>query len=150
MGEYFTADFPTHRVCAFREHIGHLNFPRLSAEVNKQREKAGVYLERLKDIPGIKAIVETGQAKASYPYLTLIFEDARKRKSALEVFKNSGLGISQVYLRAIKDYEYLKEIIPPAEYGHARGLAEKTVTLSTSSFLKDRDLENITEKLKKL
>ncbi|MFA4854796.1 MAG: DegT/DnrJ/EryC1/StrS family aminotransferase [Candidatus Omnitrophota bacterium] len=150
MGEYFTPDFPVHEVSAFREYMGHLNFPRLNEEINKQREKAAIYLKRLKDLPGIKPIAEPAQAKASYPYLTLIFEDAQKRNSALDVFKDSGLGISQVYLRAITDYAYLKDIIPRAECGHARELAGKTITLSTNSFLKESDLENITEKLKQL
>jgi len=150
MGEYFTPDFPVHRVSAFRENIGHLNFLRLSEEVNRQREKAAIYLNRLKDIPGIKPITEPGQTKASYPYFTIVFEDARKRKSALDAFKDSGLGISQVYLRAITDYAYLKDIIPPVECAHARELAEKTITLSTNSFLKESDLKNIVEELKKL
>lgn len=150
MGEYFTTDFPVHRVSAFRENIGHLNFPRLNAEIAMQREMAGSYLEQLKDIPGVKAIVEPGQAKASYPYLPLIFENARKINSCLDAFKDSGLGVSQIYLHAISDYAYLKDLIPPAECPHARALAEKTITLSTSSFLKEPELKNIIGKLKKL
>ena len=139
-----------HKVSALREYIGHLNFPRLNEELGKQREKAAIYLNRLKDIPGIKPISEPAQTKASYPYLTLIFEDTRKRNSCLDAFKASGLGVSQVYLHAISDYAYLKDIIPPAQCTHARDLAEKTITLSTSSFLKESDLKNIIEKLKKL
>ncbi|MDD5692144.1 MAG: DegT/DnrJ/EryC1/StrS family aminotransferase [Candidatus Omnitrophica bacterium] len=150
MGEYFTPDFPTHKVGAFREYIGHLNFPRLDEENGKQREKTDIYLNRLKDISGIKLITEPGQTKASYPYLTLIFEDTRRRNSCLDAFKDSGLGVSQIYLHAITDYGYLKDIIPAAECAHARELAEKTATLSTSSFLKDPDLESITKKLNKL
>ncbi len=148
MGEYFTPDFPVHKVSAFREYIGHLNFPRLSEELAKQREKAAIYLNRLKDIPGIKPISEPSQAKASYPYLTLIFEDARKRNSCLDAFEASGLGVSQAYLHAISDYAYLKDIIPQAQFTHARALAEKTITLSTNSFLREPELENIIKKLK--
>ena len=150
MGEYFNADFPVHKVSAFREYIGHLNFPRLEEKVNEQRKKVDIYLNGLKDIPGTSPIVELEQTKASYPYLTLIFEDAQKRNLCLDAFRNSGLGISQVYLHAITDYAYLKNIVPEAVCPNSRKLSEKTITLSTNSFLKESDLENILKKLKKI
>ncbi len=150
MGEYFDAHFPLHEVSAFREYIGHLNFPYLNKEIVKQREKVNFYLEGLKDLPAIKPITELPQTKASYPYLTIIFTTAEKRNSALNIFKNSGLGVSQVYLRAITDYVYLKEIVPEADCAHARLLAEKTITLSTSTFLNNADLSNVIRKLKQL
>ncbi|MDP2044173.1 MAG: DegT/DnrJ/EryC1/StrS family aminotransferase, partial [Candidatus Omnitrophota bacterium] len=150
MGEYFSDEFPVHKVSAFRESLGHLYFHRISEEINQQRKKVDIYLDGLKDLPGIKPILELAQTKASYPYLTLIFEDARKRNSALNIFNHSGLGVSQVYLHAITDYAYLKDIIPDADCAHAQALSEKTITLSTSSFLKKTDLENIIKKLKTL
>lgn len=150
MGEYFEPNFPIHKVSAFREYIGHLNFPYLNKEMDKQREKVNFYLKRLEEFPAIKPITELAQTKASYPYLTIIFETAEKRNSALNIFKYSGLGVSQVYLRAITDYAYLKDIVPNADCAHARLIAEKTITLSTSTFLNNADLDNIIKKLKQL
>lgn len=150
MGEYFDPDFPVHRVSTFREYIGHLNFPYLNERINEQRKKAGIYLKGLTDIPGVKPITELPQTKASYPYLTLIFNDRQKRDLALQAFSNSGLGISRVYLHAITDYAYLKNIIPAADCPNSRLLAERIVTLSTSSFLKESDLQNIIKKIKKI
>ncbi|MDD5477433.1 MAG: DegT/DnrJ/EryC1/StrS family aminotransferase [Candidatus Omnitrophica bacterium] len=149
MGEYFNLDFPVHRVSAFREYIGHLNFPHLNEKINAQREKVEIYLKGLVDLPGVKPIIELPQTKASYPYLALIFNNRQKRDLALHTFRNSGLGISQVYLYAITDYAYLKDIIPAADCPNSRILAEKTMTLSTSSFLKETDLKNIIKKVKK-
>ena len=148
MGEYFQLDFPVHQVSAFREYIGHLNFPYLNKKVEQQREKVNIYLNGLKGLPEIKPIVELAQTKASYPYLTLILKNSQKRDAALDIFKDSGLGISQVYLHAITDYAYLKDIIPDADCQNSRQLAQKTITLSTSSFLETTDLENIIKKLK--
>jgi len=144
LGEYFQNDFPVHRVSAFREYIGHINFPRLEDKIKTQRKKVDSYLAGLKEIPGVKAIIESTQTKASYPYLTLLFKDAQKRNSCLNKLKKTGLGISQVYLHAICDYDYLKNVVPDADCSHARALAEKTITLSTSSFLKETDLNKIT------
>ncbi|MDP2766699.1 MAG: DegT/DnrJ/EryC1/StrS family aminotransferase [Candidatus Methanoperedens sp.] len=150
MGEYFETDFPLHQVSAFREYVGHINFPRLEEKIKAQRKKVGIYLEGLKNISGVHPIVELERTRASYPYLTLIFQDAKKRNSTLNLFRNSGLGISQVYLQAITDYAYLKNIIPDTQCPNSRKLSEKTITLSTSDFLKDSDLKNIIKKLTKL
>ncbi|MDD5595410.1 MAG: DegT/DnrJ/EryC1/StrS family aminotransferase [Candidatus Omnitrophica bacterium] len=148
MGEYFKADFPLHKVSGFREYIGHLNFPSLEEKISAQRKKVDIYFDGLKNIPGIKPVIEPGQTKASYPYLALIFEDAQKRNLCLDIFRNSGLGISQVYLQAITDYAYLKNIVPDAPCPNSRQLSKKTITLSTNSFLKEADLGNILKKLK--
>jgi len=150
MGEYFDLDFPVHKVSAFREYVGHLNFPCLNQKINGQREKVDIYLKGLDGIAGIKPIVELPQTKANYPYLALIFDDSKKRDLVLYNFGNSGLGISQVYLHAITDYAYLKDVIPAADCPNSRLLADRTITLSTNSFLKETDLENIIEKLKKI
>jgi dTDP-4-amino-4,6-dideoxygalactose transaminase len=150
MGDYFELDFPTHKVSVFREYIGYLNFPYLDKEINKQREKAGFYLQAFKGLSGIKPIQELPRTKASYPYLTIIFETPEKRNKALRIFENSGLGISQVYLQAITDYDYLKDVIPEASCENARGIAQQTITLSTSSFLKESDFKKIIDKLGKI
>ena len=150
MGEYFKPDFPVHKVSAFREYIGHLGFPYLNEEITRQREKTDYYLKALRDLSGIKPITELLKTRASYPYLTLVFNTPEKRNSALSVFKDSGLGISQVYLHAINDYVYLKDIIPDTDCVHAQTIAERTITLSTSSFLNNVDLDNIIKKLKQL
>ncbi len=150
IGDYFQADFPTHTVSAFREYIGHLEFPRLEKEIDKQREKADYYLKGLKTLNGIKAVTELAQTKASYPYLTIIFDSPISRDSALKRFKGSGLGISQIYLMAITDYAYLKGIVPEVDCKNARRMSQCTATLSTSSFLNEPDLKKITDNLRKI
>jgi dTDP-4-amino-4,6-dideoxygalactose transaminase len=150
MGEYFELDFPTHKVSAFREYIGYLNFPCLSEEIKKQREKTDFYLRGLKEISGIKLITELAQTRASYPYLSVILDTPEKRNAALKILGNSGLGVSQIYLRAITDYDYLKGVVPEASCKKARKIAEQTITLSTSSFLQEPDLIKIINELKKI
>jgi dTDP-4-amino-4,6-dideoxygalactose transaminase len=147
MGEYFDINFPLHKISRFRAALGYFYFNRISENIDEQRKKTAVYLTALKSIPAVKPIVELAQTKASYPYLTLIFKDTAKRNVALNIFKNSGLGVSQVYLRAITDYPYLKNIVPNTDCPQAQALAKKTLTLSTSKFLKKADLENIIKKL---
>jgi len=150
MGEYFELNFPAHKVSAFREYIGYLNFSFLDEEINKQREKAAYYLRGLKGMTGIKPIAEPAQTKANYPYLTVIFDTPEKRSSALKILGNSGLGISQVYLRAIPDYDYLEDIVPKVDCENARRIAQQSITLSTSNFLKEEDLKKVLNNLQKI
>ena len=138
------------KISKFRKSLGYFYFDQINENIDAQRKKTAAYLTALKNIPGIKPIVELTRTKASYPYLTLIFEDAAKHNTALNIFRNSGLGVSQVYLRAITDYPYLKDIIPTTDCANAQALATKTLTLTTSRFLKEIDLEDIIKKLKKL
>ncbi len=120
-----------------------MTFARLESEIKKQREKASGYIENLKGIPGIRLITESQQTKATYPYLTLLFNDPAKCKKAKEVFKNAGLGIFQIYAMAITDYDYLKRIIENTECPNARSLAQNHITLTTSTFLKNEELNSI-------
>jgi len=141
--EYFTVDFPLHKVSEIRKSIGHATFSRLEKEIDKQRQKASSYIENLKGIPEIKFITESTDTKATYPYLTLLFNDPMKCKKAKDALKNLGLGVFQVYALAITDYDYLKGIVENTDCPNARYLAENHITLTTSTFLKDRELNSV-------
>ncbi len=141
--EYFTIDFPLHKVSKIRKSIGHVTFARLEKEIYKQRQKASRYIENLKDIPGIKLITESPGTRATYPYLTLLFNDPIKCKKAKEIFRNSGLGVFQIYAMAITDYDYLKDIVGNHDSPNARYLAERQISLTTSTFLKEENLDSV-------
>ena len=110
-GDYFDTDFPMHRVSAFRKAIGDVTFGRLENEIAKQRDKAANYLSKFKNSPGIKIITGQTETKSTYPFVTLIFDDPEKRLQVLSRLEKSGVGASILYLKAITDYEYLKNII---------------------------------------
>ena len=150
VSEYYTADFPIHKVSGIRKSIGHITFGRLEEEIDKQREKAISYIQGLKNTPGMKLVTEPSNTKANYPYLVLLFDDAQKCRQAREVFRNSGLGVSQIYAAAITDYDYLKDIIENIPSPNARSLAQRHITLSTSTFLKEKDLQSVVNKIKNL
>lgn len=148
--EYFTLDFPIHEVSKIRKLIGCNIFNRLDEEIKQQRQKALFYIERLTGIKGIRVIQEGAGTRATYPYLTLVFDDVDKRKKALKALKNSGLGVSIIYAEAITDYDYLKNIVGEKACPAARDLAQRQITLSTSTFLEKKDLELIVHKIKNL
>lgn len=148
--EYFTIDFPLHKVSAIRNLTGHLSFLGLEREIAKQREKSYAYLEGLKDMPGIKIITEPPESRATYPYLTLLFDNPQKCRKAQKLLRNLGLGVSRIYNSQINDYEYLKDIIEDADCPNARYLAQREITLTTSTFLTKKDLKSVVEIIKKV
>lgn len=146
--EYFSIDFPVHKVSAFRRALGHACFGRLEEEIAGQRKKAAYYIEKLTGVPAIKLITEPAGTKAAYPYLTLLFDQPRKKIAALGCLR--GLGVSVAYALAISDYAYLKGIIKNQACPNGRSLAERQITLSTNSFLKEKDLEKVVRALKNI
>lgn len=149
MGEYFTTAFPLHKVCGFRQAAGHLQFKELGRQIEKQRAKAKVYIDALKDSPGIRVITEAAGTKSNYPYLALIFDDQQRCARIKRKLLACGLGASLVYLSAIADYGYLKGVIPDADLKQSRKRSQDTITLSTSVFLKEKEIQRITDIIKK-
>jgi len=149
ISEYFSVDFPVHRVSKIRGRMGHMNFCRLDAEITRQRETAAEYIKRLEGIKGIKVIMENRDSIATYPFVTLLFEDAEKRNRILGVLKKSGAGVSELYTSPVTDYEYLKGKVAPGVSTGARHLAERQIILSTSIFLKPRDMDTVVELIRK-
>lgn len=141
--EDFTEDFPTHRVSSFRQKIGHVAFCRLETEINKQRARANFYMDKLKDLRGIRIVRESPDSRANYPYLTVLFTDLGKRDIVLEALEDSGMGVSQIYACSINEYPYLRDFLPRKVFTNARYMAEHSLTLSTSAFIEEEDMRRI-------
>ena len=148
--EYFTTDFPLHKVSTLRKSVGHTQWRRIKIEIDKQRKKAKYYIEKISGTDGIKLILEGPVSYSNYPYLTIIFKEEARQKKALAFFKESGLGVSRIYLRAITDYRYLNKLYSPLSSPNAKSIASRHITLSTSTFLKKTEQDKIITELKKL
>ncbi len=148
--EYFTSDFPLHKVSNRRKQLGRAMFTRLDRQIDGQRQKVTDYLAGFKDAPGIELITELNASRSNYPYLTLLFNDASKREQALNIFRDSGLGVSQVYQSAITDYGYLKSCLTASDPVNARSIAQRHISLTTSAFLKDEEIDLIVERIRDL
>ncbi|MDD5730356.1 MAG: DegT/DnrJ/EryC1/StrS family aminotransferase [Candidatus Omnitrophica bacterium] len=147
--EYFSIDFPLHKVSNIRKLIGHINFYRLEQEINKQRLKAAYYIERLSAVPGMKIIKEPAYARANYPFLTLIFDEQQKKQKILNRLLGLGRGASELYTMPVSDYDYVRKFLPEVSCSGAKHLASRQMILSTSNFLKQEDLEAVVRVIKK-
>jgi perosamine synthetase len=143
--EDFDNNFPVHTVSAFRKAVGHEAFSHIADAVCSQREKAAYYINALRNVPGICIIQEAAGDVATYPYLIVVFDQPEKKKQALKAFDGTGLGVSQIYARALADYGYMQGIVPNSNSGNARQLADRTITLSTNTYIEKNDIEKCIE-----
>jgi dTDP-4-amino-4,6-dideoxygalactose transaminase len=146
--EEYTLDFGTHNVSKLRKLFGHASFYRLEDEVNKQRLKADYYMRELQNINGVKVVKAKDCDRATYPFLVILFDDLQKRLRVLANLQKKGLGASIVYTSAISDYDYLKDIVTQKKCPAAANLNCKQITLSTNSFLQERDLAEVVKTIK--
>ncbi|MDD4955655.1 MAG: DegT/DnrJ/EryC1/StrS family aminotransferase [Candidatus Omnitrophica bacterium] len=147
-GEEYDTEFDTHAVSGFRKLLGHKSFYRLGEEVAKQRERALFYIKELTQIKGIKVVRENSGDYATYPFLTVLFDEAEKRNEFFKKINRYGLGVSIVYLNAICDYDYLKDSLSCKTTDNARDFSKRQLTFSTSAFLSDNDAKILIKMLR--
>jgi dTDP-4-amino-4,6-dideoxygalactose transaminase len=138
-GEEFAENFPLQRVWGIRKALGHASFHRLEEEIAGQRQKAAFYIERLKGMKGLMPLQEGPEMRATYSYLALIFATAKMRRDTLLALEKKGLGGSLIYRAAITDYGYLEGLVSDEAPLAGRQLAERTLSLSTSTFLSEKE-----------
>ena len=139
--EDFDIDFPIHSVSGFRQAVCRGACSRIESSIELQREKARRYIVALDGCAGLTIVQEAAGDRAIYPYVTVVFDGPEQKKNALKAFAGSGLGVSQMYALALADYDYLRGMVPDMNSSKARLLAERTITLSTSPFVQEHDLE---------
>jgi dTDP-4-amino-4,6-dideoxygalactose transaminase len=148
-GEYYTLDFSLHQVSNFRKKLGHVTFPRIDGSISGQREKTAYYLKLLKGLPGIKPVTENPGDASNYPYLTLLFEEPERRNRVLRALEGLGLGVSRIYLSAINEYPYLENMLECPACPNASYMAKRHITLSTSAYIRETEIERVTQIIRK-
>lgn len=146
----YNMDFPVYRVSKLRRSIGHLSFHNLGSEIQKQREKAGYYIRHFQDMGGVSVIAEKTGDLATYPFIFLVFDSPGRRLKVYSVLSGSGLGVSQVYSEAVTGYDYLRSIIPDKDSPGGRLIARSALSLSTSVFLRESELERVVKAIKRM
>jgi len=147
--ENFDAAFPLHAVSRFRIGVARTGFAHLESRIAQQRDKAAWYIRALETCPAIHIVLEMPGDRATYPYVTVVFDDPAARDRALRHSSRLGAGVSQIYARAIGDYPYLRGIVSAGPCDNARLMARRSLTLSTSAFLTKKDAAAVTDAIKK-
>lgn len=143
VGDDFPLTVPLHRVGRWRQAVGARAAARLPTFLDQLRAQAKRRLPRLRQIPGVEVIDDRAGEQGSWPFLLLLLPDGKRRDAALATLWQAGLGVSRLYIHALPDYGYLKDIVPPQPVPHARDFAARSLTISNSLWLNDEDFETI-------
>ena len=134
----------------FRKLTAARSLPRLPQAVEENRLRAHSRLKRLRSIPNVKVLGDGSENQGSWPFLFLIMPSQTEAESVLELFSNSGLGITQLYPFALPDYRHLNYPVPPTHTPFASSLAARSLTITNSLMLTETDFMQIASVIEKI
>ena len=143
VGDDFGPDIPLHTVSRWRQAVGVRALPRLRGFVQETREQARRRWERLSRIPGIVAFGDASGDEGVWPFILLLMPSETSRDAALKELWTAGLGVSRLFIHALPDYGYLRDIVAPTELPRARDFAARSLTIGNSLWLREREFERI-------
>lgn len=149
VGDDFSLDIPLHRVGNWRQGVGASALPRLPAHLRETRAQALRRIERLQGVAGIKIVIDPVDAQGTWPFLLLILPNQTLRDRILQSLWTAGLGVSRLFIYALADYDYLRDIVAQSDVPQARDMAARTLTISNSLWLDEASFERICEVLQR-
>ncbi|NII11122.1 DegT/DnrJ/EryC1/StrS family aminotransferase [Oleiagrimonas sp. C23AA] len=147
VGDQFGAKIPLHRVSRWREAVGVSAAERLSALLKFQRKQARERLPSLRAIPGITVLDDVDRGQGTWPLFMLVMTCQADRDAALSRVWHRGLGVSRMFIHALPDYDYLRDVVPREATPRASDFAARTLTISNSPWLSDADFGQILQVL---
>ena len=143
VGDDFGPDIPLHTVSRWRQAVGARALPRLRDFVQATCEQARSRLQKLRRIPGIIALDDTAGDEGTWPFLLLLMPSETARDNALKELWTAGLGVSRLFIHALPDYGYLRDIVAPTELPRARDFAARSLTIGNSPWLREAEFARI-------
>jgi len=71
------------------------------------------------------------------------------RETALRTLWTSGLGVTRLFIHALPDYDYLRDVVGPADVPNARDLAARSLSITNSPWLQEAEFERICAELER-
>lgn len=143
VGDDFSLPLPLHAVGRWRQAVGAHAARRLPAFIGQCSTRAQHYLPHLRAIPGVSVLDDPAGAHGSWPFFFLLLRDQRHRDAALEQLWQAGYGVSRLFIHALPDYGYLRDIVPPSDVPNARDFAARSLSIGNSQWLTDADMAAI-------
>jgi dTDP-4-amino-4,6-dideoxygalactose transaminase len=143
VGDDFPREIPLHRVGRWRQSVGAHAATRLRAFLAALAAQAQRRLPRLQQIAGIEVFDDPHDASGTWPFFMLLLADEGRRDTVLAKLWQAGLGVSRLFIHALPDYAYLKDVVPARQVPRARALAARSLTISNSPWMNDDDFAAI-------
>ncbi|HTR00302.1 MAG TPA: DegT/DnrJ/EryC1/StrS family aminotransferase [Candidatus Acidoferrum sp.] len=141
VGDRFGREIPLHTLGRWRQHCAAGALPRLPSFLEQTRTQGLARRRMLQDIAGITVIDDAAGvgAAGTWPVLMALLPSTALRDAALRRLVPLGLGAGRLFVYALPDYDYLRDLLP-ADVGactEARKLAGTLLCISNSLWLDD-------------
>lgn len=146
-GDRFGHDIPLHAVGGWRQRVGAAAIRRLAAFQTATAELAAPRAERLRTVPGVEPYGDRPGDRGVWPMLLARMPDRDSRDRALAALWPAGLGVSRLFVHALPDGHDLRGLLPRDEVPNAKALAERTLAIGNSPWMRAADLDTICEAL---
>jgi len=143
VGDDFGPDIPMHTVSRWRQAVGTRAMARMPDFMRASGQQARRRLQQLGRIPGIVAFDDGAGDEGTWPFLLLLMPSQTARDSALKELWTAGLGVSRLFIHALPDYGYLRDIVAPTELPRARDFAARSLTISNSLWMREDEFARI-------
>lgn len=150
VGDDFGFDIPLHPVGGWRQAVGARALARLPAFLQQTRAQARRRVDRLRQLPGLTVFDDPVGGDGVWPFLLLTLPSAAMRDTALRTLWTSGLGVTRLFIYALPDYAYLRDVVAPADVPNARDLAARSLSITNSPWLREAEFERICVELERV
>ena len=143
IGDYFDNEIALHPVSRWRKAVGSRSLARFPAHLAATAASRDLLIAALAKIEGLDLhLSRPGDAPSSF-FALASFPTQQQCDAALDVLWASTLGVSKLFAHALGDYDYLAGKLVPTATPHARDLAARTLTITTSPWLGAADIAKI-------
>ncbi|MFC4527899.1 DegT/DnrJ/EryC1/StrS family aminotransferase [Dyella halodurans] len=149
VGDDFGPDIPLHTVSRWRQAVGARALKRLPDFLEVTRTQALKRVAQLRQIPGITVFDDAPGQRGVWPFLLLTLPSEAIRDDAMRTLWTAGLGVSRLFIHALPDYAYLRDIVADTPLPHARDFAARSLTITNSPWLDDTRFAAICTELKR-
>jgi len=143
VGDDCTFKFPLHRVGRWRKGIGARAIHRLGQFFNLTRAQAQERVAVLGQMKGLQVIGDDAGGQGVWPFIIMVLPNEKVRDAVLDQLWHQGLGVGRLFIHAIKDYDYLVPYFQEANTPNAQDFAARTLIMSNSLWLKEKDFMKI-------
>ncbi len=150
VGDDFDIDIPMHPLGRWRQSVGAHALARLAPFMETTRQQAWRRLASLRPLPGLTVFSDARGNEGVWPFLMLLMPSQEKRDAALRDLWTAGLGVSRLFIHALPDYGYLRDIVPSAALPQARDFAARSLTITNSPWLTDEEFDHILATLQRV
>ena len=148
VGDYFDNEIPLHRVSNWRKGAAALALRRFPAHIAATKASRERLLAALAAVPGVDLHLPRPGDQPNGVFALATLASAARCEAVLRRLWRSPLGVSKLFARVLGDYDYLAGKLAPTKTPNARDIAARTVTITTSPWLRDADIAEIVSRIR--